>query len=95
MDAAEDVGQDVVAEVVFGVGVLGILDEFGQEDVRVEDVDAHGDVDHIRVEGRADLGLFGFFFEADDLSVAGDLDDAEGGDFVGSDGEGGEGDVGA
>ncbi len=94
-DAAEDVGQDVVAEVVLGVGVFGVLDELGEQDVGVEDVDAHGDVDHVGVEGRADLGLFGLFFEADDLSVAGDLDDTEGGDLVGGDGEGGEGDVGA
>ena len=54
LEAAEDLGQDVVAEVVLGVGIFGVLDEFGEEDVGVEEVDAHGDVDHLGVEGRAD-----------------------------------------
>ena len=88
-------GQDVVAEVVLGVGVFGVLDELGQEDVGVEDVDAHGDVDHVGVEGGADAGFFGLLLEAGDLAVAGDFDDTEGGDLVGRDGQGGEGDVGA
>ncbi len=83
-----------MAEVVLGVGVLGVLDEFGQEDVGVEEVDAHGDVDHLGIEGGADSGLFGLLFEAGDLAVAGDLDDTEGGDLVGADGERGQGDVG-
>ncbi len=95
LEAAEELGQDVVAEVVLGVGVFGVLDQFGEQDVGVEEVDAHGDVDHVGIEGRADAGLLGLFDEAGDLAVAGDLDDTEGGDLVGGDGQGGEGDVGA
>ena len=77
------------------LGSSASLMQFGQQDVGVEEVDAHGDVDHLGIEGRADVGLFGLFDEAGDLAVAGDLDDTEGGDLVGGDGEGGEGDVGA
>ncbi len=73
-----------MAEVVLGVGVFGVLDELGKQDVGVEDVDAHGDVDHVGVEGRADVGLFGLLVEAGDLAVAGDLDDTEGGDLDGA-----------
>ena len=93
--AAKELGEDVVAEVVFGVGVFGVADELGKEDVGVEEVDAHGNVDHVWIEGRADVGFFGFFDEACDLAVLGDFDDTELGDLVGGDGQRGEGDVGA
>jgi len=92
--AAEETRQDVVAEVVFGVRVFGVLDEFGQEDVGVEEIDTHGDIDHVGVEGGADFGLLGFFFEADDLAGAAYFDDTEGGDLGGRDGQSGDGDVG-
>jgi hypothetical protein len=93
LEAAEELGEDVMPEVVLGVGVFGILDELGDEDVGVEEIDAHGDIDHTVVEGRADAGLLGLFDEAGDFAGAFDLDDAEVGDLVGGDGEGGKGDV--
>ena len=47
------------------------------------------------MKGERRLGLLGFFFEADDFAVAGDLDDAKLRDLIGADGQGGEGDFGA
>ena len=83
-----------MAEVVLGVGVLGVGHEGGEEGVGVEDVDAHRGIDHVWHEGGADLGLFGFLFEAGDFAVGSDLHDAELRDLMGADGERGEGDVG-
>ena len=85
-DAAEEFGQDVVAEVVGGVGIFGVLDEFGQEDVGVEEVDAHGGVDHIGIERRTQVGGLGLLDEAGDLAVARHFDDAEPEYFLRSDG---------
>jgi hypothetical protein len=90
-----DARQDVLTEIVMGLGVLRIGEKDWDHELGVEDVDAHGDVDHLGVEGGAEFGLFGLFFKAGDFSSAGDLDDTEGGDLVGADGQGGEGDVGA
>jgi len=84
-----------VAEVVAGVGIFGVADEFREKDIGVEDVDAHRDIDHLGIEGRANVGGLGLLDEAGDLAVLGDLDDAKLGNFVGGDGQGGEGDVGA
>jgi hypothetical protein len=56
LEAAEQLGQDVVAEVVGGVGVFGVLHQLGEQDVGVEEVDAHGGVDHLGIEGRAQFG---------------------------------------
>ena len=95
LDPAQQLGQDVVAKVVGGVGVFGVLDELGQQDVGVEEVDAHGGIHKVGVEGRADLGGLGFFDKSGDFAGARDLDDAEAGDLVGRDGQGGNGDVGA
>ena len=94
-DPAEQPGQDVVAEVVGGVGVFGVLDEFGQECVCVEEIDPHGGVYDIGVEGRADVGGLGFFDKASDLTRARNLDDAEAGDLVGPYGQGGQSNIGA
>ncbi len=76
-------------------GSSASLHELRQQDVGVEDVDAHRGVHHLRVEGRADVGGLGLFLKAEDLAVAGYLDDAELRDLVGADGQGGEGDLGA
>ena len=84
-----------MAEVVLGVGVFGVLHQFRQQDVGVEEVDAHGGVDHVGHEGRAHGGLLGLLFKAGDFAVTRHLDDAEGRDLVGTDGQGGDGDVGA
>jgi hypothetical protein len=92
---AEDGGQDVVAEVVLRLRVFGVANEGGEQDVGIENVDAHGGVDHAGVEGGADVGFLRLLEKAGDLAVAGDLDDAEAGDVGGLDGQGGEGDVGA
>ena len=59
-------------------GSSASLKQLGEQDVGVEEVDAHRGVDHVGVEGRADVGLLGLLDEAGDLAVAGDLDDAEG-----------------
>ena len=78
-----------------GVGIFGVLHQLGEQDVGVEEVDAHGGVDHVGVEGRAQVGGLGLLDEAGDLAVARDLDDAEAGYIGGLNGQGGEGDVGA
>ena len=82
LEASEQFGQDVVAEVVGGVGVFGVLHQLGQKDVCVEEVDAHGGVDHLRVEGRAQVGGLGLFDEAGDLARARDFDHAEAVDLI-------------
>ena len=46
--AAQNAGQDVVAEVVLGVGIFGVLHQLRQQHVGVEEVNAHGGVDHGR-----------------------------------------------
>ena len=83
-----------MAEVMLGVGVLGVGHEGGEEGVGVKDVDTHGGIDHLWHEGGADLGFFRFLFEAGDLAVGSDFHDAELRDLMGVDGERGEGDVG-
>ena len=50
--ATKQLGQDVVTEVVLGIRVFGVAHQFGQQDVGIEEVDAHGGVDHLRIEGR-------------------------------------------
>ncbi len=57
----EQVGNDVFAEVVFGVGVGLVLGEVLFQDIPVEDVDAHG--------RQVGLGVLGFFLELADLVV--------------------------
>ena len=93
-EAAEQLGQNIVAEVVGRVGVLRVLHQLGKQDVGIEEIDAHGGVNHVRVEGRAQVGGLGLLDEAGDLAVAGHLDHAEAIDLFGRDGQRGQGDVG-
>ena len=91
-DQARD---DVLAEIVPGIGVFGIGDQGGQEHLSIEKVDAHGGVDFVGMQARR-FRIFWFFLEADDAPVAIGFDHAEtSGGFLGGDFEGGDGDFGA
>ena len=106
IDVAEVVGDDaahapsssrddVPAEIVAGVGILGVFMEGVEEDIGLEDVDAHGGADHVRVEAGADgIAVLGLLLEAGDAEILVDLGDAEAAGFVGRHLDGGEGDVG-
>lgn len=83
-----------MAEVVLGVRILGVSDQLRQKDVGVEEIDAHGSIDHFGIEGRSQAGFLGLFDKAGDLTVTCHLDHAEGRDLAGTDGEGSDGDLG-
>ncbi len=72
-----------MAEVVAGVRVFRVADEFGEKDIGVEEVDAHGDVDHLGIKGGAEVGGLGLLDEAGDFAVFRNLNDAEVGDLAG------------
>src|SRR5262249_34129180 len=57
-------------------------------------IDAHGGGDLFRIPGRAQIGLLGFFLEPVHAMIAVDIDDAEAGDFVGRDLNGGQRNIG-
>src|SRR5438128_7108059 len=59
-----------------GFGIFGIGDEDGDEELRVENVDAHGGVAKAGLVRRL-LRLRGLFFEADDAPVFVHFDHAE------------------
>ena len=76
-------------------GIFGVGDQDGDQQLRIEDVDAHGGVDFVRMQARA-LGLGRLFLEAQDAPVRVGFDDAEApGGLGGVDLDGGDGDVGA
>ena len=64
--AIDEVGNQVLAEVVAGMRVGGIADQLFVKKRRVEDVDAHACQRHVR-EPRSRLGLRGLFVEANDV----------------------------
>src|SRR5712664_4354376 len=63
-----DAGNNVFAKVVAGLGILGVRQEDGNQQVRIEDVDSHRGIAMARVVRRL-LGKGGFFLEADDAPV--------------------------
>ena len=61
---------------MLGIGVLGVRQERRNQELRIEHVDAHGGVDHVRMQVRA-LRRDGLFLEADDPPIRVGFDDAE------------------
>src|SRR5580693_2380146 len=89
----DDARNDVFAEIMFGVGVFRVGDQDGNEQLRIEKIDAHGGVHFVGMDART-LGVGGFFLEADDAPVLVGFEHAEtSGGFLGRDFEGGDGDV--
>jgi hypothetical protein len=86
--------KNVFAEVVAGGLVLGVFEEDGDEDVGIEEVDAHGAGDFLRVPRGTQLGFFGLFFEAVDAAVFVDVDYAEAEGLGGINLDGSECDIG-
>ena len=72
----DDARKNILAEIVAGLGVLGIGDEDRDHEVSVEYIDAHGAVDSVRVQAGA-FGHSRLLFEADDAPVLVGFDDAE------------------
>ena len=56
------------------LGILRILQQHRNEDVGIEDIDAHRGRNLCRIVGRAQISLLRLFLEADDPAVAIDLD---------------------
>ena len=84
-----------MAEVMPRLGVLCVFHQLGNQNIGVEQVNAHRDVHHVRVERRAHLSFRGFLDKAGDLTVAGHLHHAELRDLIGKDRQRSDGDVGA
>ncbi len=61
----------------FEVGSSAVLHQRGEKHVGVEEIDAHGGVNHGGIEGRAEIGGLWLLMKADDLAGAGYFDDAE------------------
>ena len=70
-------GQNIFAEVVAGIGILGIFQQHRDEDVGVEDVNSHGAGNLCGIVGRTDIGLLRLFEEASDTAVAVDFHHTE------------------
>src|SRR5262249_39889627 len=87
-------GQNVFAEIVVGVLVLGVLQENGNEDVGVEEVNSHRGGDFFGIIGRSQLGERGLLFETGHAVVGVNGHYAEAIGFVGIDLYGRERDVG-
>ena len=67
--AAEELGQDVVAEVVLGVGIFSVRDQRLEQRLGVEDVDAHGARSlHAGLKGERKLVAAGFSWKPSDLA---------------------------
>src|SRR2546425_886611 len=88
----DDPGENVLAEIVMGFGIFGIGDEDGDEQLRIEDVDAHGGVALAGLVRRL-FWVSGLFFKAHNAPVLVDFNDAElvsgfgGGNLNGADGD--------
>ena len=87
LPVCEHLGDDVLAEVLGGVGVCLVLDEVFAQLLPVEDVDAHG--------GEVGLGLLGLFLELVYEAVLAGGEDAEAGGLLHGDLDDGDGAVGA
>ncbi len=77
----EDARQNVAAKVMFRTRILGVGQQRGDQELRVENIDAHGGVDHVRVEMRP-LGRRRFFLEPVDPPVGVGFDDAKAADCL-------------
>jgi len=80
-------GEDGFAEVMRGVGVFRIPNDFVHEDRSIEEVVTHGGQAHFRVIGHGGR-VFGFFEEVADGAVGVDVDDAELGALFNGNGDG-------
>src|SRR5215469_1619084 len=91
----DDARDDVLAEVVGGLGILRIGEERGDQELGIEDVDTHRGVAVARLVRRG-LGFVGFLFEADDAPVLVGFNDTKlTGRFGRGNFDGGDGDFGA
>ena len=91
----EDAREDIAAEVVRGFGILGIGEQDGDQQLRVEDIYAHGGICFVRAV-RGALGLRRLLLKAEHAPLSVGLDDAKTmGGFRGVGFDGGHGDVGA
>src|SRR5271166_3383305 len=90
----DDAGENVLAEIVGRLGILGIGEEDGDEELGIKNVDAHGGVAMSSFVRRL-LGLGGLLLEADDAPVLVGFDDPELlGGLGDGDTDGGDSDVG-
>src|SRR5256885_6674911 len=72
----DDAGKNVLAEIVMRFWIFRIGDKDGDEELGIENVDAHGGVALAGLVRRL-FRMSGLFFEADDAPVLVDFDDAE------------------
>src|SRR5579871_78754 len=86
--------ENIFAEVVAGLRILGVLQQDWDKNVGVKDVNAHGGGDLIGIGRVAELGFPGLFFEAVDAAIAVNIHNAEVAGLVEIDLDRGEGDVG-
>jgi hypothetical protein len=88
---AQQIGKNVVAEVVLRVGIFGVGNQRLQQRFGIEDVDAHRSIHLGGTEGRAKARGSRLLEKALDFALGVHLDDAEARNFVGLNGQGGEG----
>ena len=87
-----DVGDQVIAEIMAGLGVLGILDQQGAQEIPVEDINAHRRQRMIRIGG--DCGrVFRLFQEGQDAPGLVHIHDAKGGGFHARHGQAADGHI--
>src|SRR5262249_23588142 len=75
--------------------ILSVLEQHGNEDVCIKDVDAHRGGDSRGVVGRAKVCCLWFLFEADDLTLSVDINNPEMTCLARLDEDGGQGYIGA
>ena len=90
----DEVGNDVLAEIVGRVGIGGVAAELVEQELALEDVDAHGGERHVRLVGHAGR-ILRLFEEGDDAVLVVDVHDAEAGRLHARHLEAADGDVGA
>ena len=87
-----DVGDQVIAEIMAGLGVLGILDQQGTQEIPVEDINAHRRQRVIRIAG--DCGrVFRLFQEGQDAPGLVHIHDTKGGGFHARHGQAADGHI--
>ena len=88
----DDVGDQVIAEIMAGIGVFGILDQQGAQEIPVEDIDAHRSQGMIRIAG--DRGrVFRLFQKGQDAPGLVDIHHAKGGGFHARHGQAADGHI--